>query len=75
MPNVMNVMDRTGDSRIEWSPGVAAEVEMARAAFQAAKDKQYLAYRLDASGERGELLREFDETAARIVCVPQTQGG
>jgi hypothetical protein len=75
MPNVLNVMDRTGDSRIEWNPNVPAEVEMARAAFNAAKDKKYLTYRLDGDGNRGEVLREFDPGAARIVASPQPQGG
>jgi hypothetical protein len=74
MPNVLNVMDRTGDSRIEWNPGNDAEVEMARAAYTVAKDKKHLIYRVNTDGEK-VLIREFDPTAARIVCVPQTQGG
>jgi hypothetical protein len=74
MPNVLSVMDRTGDSRIEWNPDVADEVETARAAYNVAKDKKHLIYRVDANGEK-ELIREFEPTAARIVCVPQTQGG
>lgn len=75
MPSsTLHVMDRTGDSRIEWNPDVQAEVDMAQAAFKAAKDKKYLTYKINGDGER-ELIREFDPRAARIVAVPQTQGG
>ena len=73
--SVMNVLDRTGDTRIEWNPAVPAEVSMAKKAFDEAKKKQYLTYKLDANGNQGELIREFDPRAERIVATPQTVGG
>lgn len=75
MTSTLNILDRTGDTRIEWDPSVAHEVEMAREAFAKAKEKKYLAYRLDRHGNKGEVIREFDPTAARIVMSPQTVGG
>lgn len=73
--STMHVLDRTGDTRIEWNPNVPAEVEMARQAFEAAQAKRYLTYRTTRSGARGEQIREFDPNAERIVCSPQTVGG
>lgn len=71
----LHVMDRTGDTRIEWNPSSSDEVAMARKAFDEAKRKRYLTYKVGADGTRGELLREFDATAERIICTPQTVGG
>jgi hypothetical protein len=69
------MLDSTGDTRIEWDPSKPDEVEMARKAFQAAKDKKYLIYKTKRNGDKGELMREFDPSAERIVCAPQTVGG
>lgn len=73
--SVMNVLDRSGDTRIEWNPAVPEEVSMAKKAFDEAKKKKYLTYRLRADGTQGELIREFDPRAERIVATPQTVGG
>jgi hypothetical protein len=73
--SVLNIIDRTGDTRIEWDPASKDEVKMAKKAFDEAKRKKYLTYKVGADGTRGELIREFDPTAERIVCTPQTVGG
>jgi hypothetical protein len=75
MPNAISVLDHTGDTRHEWDPSNPAEVEIARKAFQVAKDKKYLIYRTRADGTRAEQMRTFDPNAERIVCTPQTVGG
>lgn len=71
----LHVLDRTGDTRIEWDPSRPDEVAMARKAFDEAKKKKYLTYKVGADGTRGELLREFDPRAERIIATPQTVGG
>lgn len=71
----LHVLDATGDTRVEWNPNNPDEVALARKAFQNAKDKRYLIYRVEPGGTRGELLREFDPSAERIICAPQTVGG
>jgi hypothetical protein len=68
-------MDSTGDTRTEWDRNNPDEVNMARKAFEQAQKKKYLIYRTRRDGSRGELLREFDPNAERIVCTPQTVGG
>jgi hypothetical protein len=70
------VMDsQLGDNKIEWNADVPAEVAAARAMFNTMKEKRYLAYTLDESGHRGEVLREFDPEAERIIMTPQRVGG
>jgi len=73
--STLYVQNKSGDTRIEWDPGVPAEVAAAKAAWDAARDKRYLAYRTRADGSKGEILRNWDPTAERIVMSPQLQGG
>jgi hypothetical protein len=75
MTNSLSVLDGTGDTRIEWNPSDPDEVEMARKAFKAAKDKKMLIYKTRADGSRAEQLREFDPHAERIIATRQTVGG
>lgn len=75
MTSTLHLLDRTGDTRIEWDPNNPDEVAMARKAFKTAKDKKMLIYKTRADGSRAEQLREFDPTAERIIATPQTVGG
>ena len=69
------IMDGTGDTRITWDPTNATEVEMAREAFEKAKENRYLAYTTDRAGNKGEVIRDFDPEAGDIVMSPQLVGG
>jgi len=73
--STLHILDRTGDTRVEWDQDNPAEVKMAKAAFKTAQDKKMLIYKLNRDGSRGELLRNFDPTAERIIAAPQTVGG
>lgn len=75
--STLHVQDHTGDSRIMWDPSRPDEVDVARASFDAAKEKGMLAYSVDANdvNKRGEVVREFDATAGKLILVPQTVGG
>jgi hypothetical protein len=75
MTSTLHVMDSTGDTRIEWDPSDPVSVKVAREAFETAKKKKHLIYRLDSRGQRGALMREFDPRAERIIATPQTVGG
>lgn len=75
MTNKLEILDHTGDTKMEWNPAVQAEVDAAQATFDSLKAKGYLAYKLDRDGSRGEVLRSFDAQAERIVMNPQMQGG
>lgn len=71
----IHVLDRTGDATTTWDPRVPDEVAMGRAAFEEAQAKRYLIYNAAADGTKGELMREFDPNAEKIVCTPQNVGG
>lgn len=73
--NSIRVMDANGDTRIEWTPGNAAEEKAARTMYNTLKAKQYLAYRVNDDGGNGEVLRDFDPEAAEIIMRPQLVGG
>jgi hypothetical protein len=74
--STLHITDETGDTRIMWDPDIADEVDTAKAAFKAAKKKGMLAYRVNKEGGRtGEVIREFDELAGKIIMVRQTAGG
>jgi hypothetical protein len=68
-------LNRTGDTKLIWDPDKAAEVDAARAMFDSLKKKNYLAYRVDRKGEKGEVIKEFDPNAEKIILAPQMVGG
>lgn len=72
---VLEAMDLTGDSKVYWDKNNEGEVEAARASFDTLKRKRYAAYKLNSDGSTGEVLREFDPSAERIVMRPQMAGG
>lgn len=73
--STLHVMDHTGDSKLLWSPDNPDEVQAAKDLFDSLKAKGYLAYTVEEDGERGEVIREFDKTAGRIIMAPQLVGG
>lgn len=76
---VLSIPDpRTGHTEISWDPRNPGEVEVARAAFDAAvKDKKMRVYRKGdgPGGTSGDLLKEFDPRAGEYVIFEQTVGG
>jgi len=73
---IMHELDKTGDTRVMWDRGNEDEVAAARAQFNALKKKGFTAYRAEGKeGSRGEVIREFDPDAERIILVKQLQGG
>lgn len=73
----MAVLDRSGDLKIIWDKNNADEVAAARAQFkELTEKKRFLAYKvLDKAGEKGEVIKEFDPNAERIILAPQMVGG
>lgn len=69
------VMDRTGDTRMIWSSQNPDEVDAAKATFDKLKKKGYLAYTVTEDGEKGEVIRNFDKHAEKIIMAPQLVGG
>lgn len=71
----MSVLDKTGDTRIQWDKANAEEVAAALARFNELRVQGFAAYRVDASGQGSEVLHAFDREAERIIFRPPMVGG
>lgn len=71
----MRVMGRKGDTKISWNPDNRTEVDEARKAFNAYKDKGFAAFKVSKRGAKGEQVRDFCPDAEEILFVPPIQGG
>jgi len=69
------IMDRTGDTKHLWDVDDEFATDQARKMFEEYKKKGYLAYTVNARGDKGEVIREFDPEAGRIIMVPPMAGG
>lgn len=69
------VLDRTGDTKVEWDNEKAPEVENARRTFNELRGKGYAAYRMKKDGSKGEVIRDFDTHAERLILAPPMVGG
>ena len=70
------VMDPTGDTKTIWDPNNEDEVEEARGTFDRLKAKGFAAFKVEGpKGEQGEIIREFDPTAGRMIMIPALAGG
>lgn len=69
-------MNISGDSKLIWNPDNADERTAAKAMFDSLKAKGHLAYKVEGKeGEKGEVLKEFDPYAGRIIMAPRMVGG
>lgn len=80
--HVMDVMDVTGHTTVTWDPADPASVADARREFQRLRGLGYQGFRMDlvtengaVTEEKGERLNAFDETAGKVMMVPQLRGG
>lgn len=64
-----------GDMAVRWDRNNQAEIDSARATYDAMKKKGYSAYKTKADGTMGEMIRDFDPTAERITMTPRVVGG
>jgi hypothetical protein len=73
--SMMQVLDSSGHTSVEWNPENAEEVAVARATFEQMREKGYRAFRVRPSGQQGERLDSFDPAAEQMILVPQLRGG
>lgn len=73
--SVMEIMDPTGDTKLEWDSRNRDEVENARRTFSDLRGKGFLAFSVTGDSRKGELLNTFDEKAEKIVMSPAMAGG
>lgn len=73
--HVLCTLDRTGDTRIIWDPENEEEVENARRTFNELREKRFVAYAVRAGGGKGEVIRQFDPEAEKLILAPPLVGG
>jgi hypothetical protein len=72
----IRIVDRHGDTQVDWDVKDEASVEEARTLFQHKRLEGYFAYAVAPTDARkGTMLTEFDKTAERIVMTPPLVGG
>ncbi len=73
---VLRVLNVRGDDAIEYDPAVEDErLAAARARFDAAVGKGFLAFVPDESRTGGTQIRRFDPGAREIILQPAITGG
>jgi glucan phosphoethanolaminetransferase (alkaline phosphatase superfamily) len=75
MQNTLSVMDTSGDTEYWWDVDNEDEIDIARTVFKKFKKKNYLAYKIKSNGNKGELIKTFDENAGKIILMPPVVGG
>jgi hypothetical protein len=70
MKGELAIMDPSGDTKVMWDSDNKDEVETAKETFLKLKKKGYIAYTVKGKGEKGEIMKDFDPNAERIVMVP-----
>jgi hypothetical protein len=69
------VLNGEGDFKTIWDSEKPEEVEAAKKTFDDLKKKGYAAYRVKKNGEKGEVIKEFDPGAEKIILAPLMAGG
>ena len=78
----MEILNKEGHTTVTWNPEDAASVRDARREFNALKRQGYQGFRMNVVSENGVVVEEqgqridnFDETAGKVMMVPQRRGG
>ncbi len=71
----MAILDGTGDTKVIWDAHNPDEVAAAKAQFDTLKKKGFIAYTVNKKGDKGEVIREFDPDAEKIILSPPLAGG
>ena len=72
---VLCLLNESGDTRVQWNRNNQGEVNAAKAEFNRLKAAGHLAYLVDSSGRKREVVDTFDPTAERLVLIPPSVGG
>lgn len=71
----MSVLDRSGDTRIQWNKMNPDELAAAENRFNEYKGRGFAAFKVNKKGDKGEQIDAFDPDAERIILVPALVGG
>lgn len=73
--SLMEIMDRTGHTEVNWDQSDEDETEVARETFNRMTARGFRAFRTDGKGTQGTRMTEFDPEAESLILVPHLQGG
>lgn len=68
-------MGKEGDTKFHWNKNDPKSVEAAKEVFDQHRAKSYLAFSMNAKGDQGEQMKDFDPEAGSVLFIPQMQGG
>jgi len=71
----MAIMGAEGDTKIVWSKDNDSEVENARETYYRLRAKNFLPFKVNKSGDKGEQLSDFDPNVECCIFIPQMKGG
>ena len=74
-PNILSIIDHSGDTEYSWNINNEDEIKIAKKTFKKFKAKRYIAYKTNKLGRKGEIINEFDPKAGKIIMVPPVVGG
>ena len=69
------IMSHKGDTKVVWDPSNEDETAAAKAQFDTLVGKGFSAFKVQGKGEKGDMIREFDPTAGKIILIPALAGG
>jgi hypothetical protein len=69
----LQIIDATGDTQLVWDVEAPETVECSREKFEELLTQGYMAVNFLPTGK--EIIREFDQTATRILMLPAVRGG
>jgi hypothetical protein len=72
---LMQVMDTSGHTEIKWNKNDAADVETARAMFNAMRDAGKNIFEVTGRDQQGRRASEFNPQAERYMVMPHLVGG
>lgn len=80
--HVMDVLDRTGHTSVEWDPDEPMSVKAARAKFDELRGQGYSAFAIEADEDEGVTVEKkgrridaFDPRVGKVMMIPHLQGG
>jgi hypothetical protein len=74
--HAFEVLGESGDTKHIWDKRKEDEVDAARSLFKSLTKKGYRAFHCTGKdGVAGEIMKDFDPDAERMILVPQVAGG
>lgn len=75
MRNLLSIIDDSGDIEYSWDINNEIEVKLAKKTFKKFKEKNYIAYKVNKKGVKGNIITDFDPMAGKIIMIPPIVGG